>query len=79
LNSGSAGSAPKTGKKRKKTNEVSKAYVWVDEKFGRKYKKYWDKGPWKILIKKDANFKLAQTPVYAGVLALLCFFDMHSF
>lgn len=70
LNSGAASSVPKSGKKRKRTSKVSKAYMWIDEKFGRKYRKYWDKGPWHSLIKKDADFKQAQTPVYVGLLAL---------
>ncbi|KAL0034849.1 hypothetical protein WJX77_009676 [Trebouxia sp. C0004] len=56
LNSGAASSVPKSGKKRKKTSEVSKAYIWIDEKFGRN------------LIKKDANFKQIYEDFVEGVI-----------
>ncbi|KAL3149155.1 hypothetical protein ABBQ32_001990 [Trebouxia sp. C0010 RCD-2024] len=57
LNHASANSKLKSSKKRSVAPENSTAYKWVDEKMVKRYRKYFDKGPWCCLIKTDEKFK----------------------
>ncbi|KAL3138913.1 hypothetical protein ABBQ32_005733 [Trebouxia sp. C0010 RCD-2024] len=63
LNHASANSKLKSSKKRSMAPENSTAYKWVDEKMVKRYRKYFDKGPWCCLIKTDEKFK----QVYQGL------------
>lgn len=56
LNHASANSKLKSSKKRSKPAECSTAYKWVDEKMVKRYR-FYDKGPWCLLIKNDEKFK----------------------
>ncbi|KAL3130778.1 hypothetical protein ABBQ38_000122 [Trebouxia sp. C0009 RCD-2024] len=62
LNHASANSKLKSSKKRSKPAECSTAYKWVDEKMVKRYR-FYDKGPWCLLIKNDEKFK----QVYEGL------------